>query len=265
MTILILLIVIVISFCEKRCRRRRCAKCHPCFCQPVQIRTLRTKGGKNKRKSTKNLPPVTNCGFCKYLLLTALLILEFFSTDLQFSRLTQSILRWLILYCVPLYKRQTKLFHGCCDNFSINLLRKWLEDRRIRFSGCITYFSWFLKGWCVGGTECLLADEFLDYFHFLSVDTYLLVDISGVSWCLVSRLRGCNWRDYPEIEPGLDDKADLWSRMKHDLRCLLCKMQIHCKAGELATMRNHLKVSFLFIVSQCCLFVCWFLYLSYCF
>lgn len=30
--------------------------------------------------------------------------------------------------------------------------------------------------------------------------------------------------------------------MKHDLRCLLCKIQIHCKAGDLASMRNHLKV-----------------------
>ena len=32
--------------------------------------------------------------------------------------------------------------------------------------------------------------------------------------------------------------------MKHDLRCLLCKMQIHCKSGDLANMRNHLKVRF---------------------
>ena len=139
---MMILLIIVISFCAKQCRRRRrCAKCHPCFCQPVQIRTLRTKGGKNKRKSTKNLPPVKNCGFCKYLLWTALLILELFSTDLQFSRLTQSIVRWLILYCVPLYKRQTKIFHGCYDNFSIGPLRKLLEIRRICFSGCITYFS----------------------------------------------------------------------------------------------------------------------------
>ena len=30
--------------------------------------------------------------------------------------------------------------------------------------------------------------------------------------------------------------------MKHDLRCLLCKIQIHCKGGDLASMRNHLKV-----------------------
>merc|ERR1719500_1904737 len=34
----------------------------------------------------------------------------------------------------------------------------------------------------------------------------------------------------------------LFARMKHDLRCLLCKIQIHCKAGDLASMRNHLKV-----------------------
>jgi len=31
------------------------------------------------------------------------------------------------------------------------------------------------------------------------------------------------------------------ARMKHDLRCLLCKMQIHCKRGDLAAVRNHLR------------------------
>ena len=29
--------------------------------------------------------------------------------------------------------------------------------------------------------------------------------------------------------------------MKHDLRCLLCKMQIHCRRGDLAAVRNHLR------------------------
>ena len=111
--------------------------------------------------------------------------------------------------------------------------------------------------------SCLpfLGGWFQIYFHF-HLGKFSLVGSFAASWSF-----GCNLRGLENFEAILEtfglntlkQYLKLFARMKHDLRCLLCKIQIHCKAGDLASMRNHLKVIcspfWRFLISFFC-FVC---------